>query len=310
MNNLEFHNPVLLKEMLENLAPTKGEIYLDGTFGAGGYSTAILEAADCKLYAIDRDEDAKKFSTQLEKKFPQNFTFLRGKFSEAVRLLAEQNVTELDGMVFDIGVSSMQFDDKSRGFSFDSDAKLDMRMDQQNPLSAFEVVNESSEEELAKIIKEFGDEPRAKKIARKIVEMRKTAPIHSCNDLAKIVRSFYYGYFKTDPATKTFQALRIFVNQELDELKLALASSVTLLKKGGRLVVVSFHSLEDQIVKNFLKKEAGLDQVISRYQPESTTKKSANNFQILTKSAIAPSEEEIAANPRSRSSRMRVAIKI
>jgi 16S rRNA (cytosine1402-N4)-methyltransferase len=310
MNNLDFHKPVLLEEMLENLAPKKGEVYLDATFGAGGYSRAILTKADCKLYAVDRDESAKNFAAILEKDFGKKFTFLRGKFSESAELLAQENVSQLDGMVLDIGVSSMQFDDKERGFSFDSDAKLDMRMDQQNELTAFEVVNEFSEGELAQIIKEFGEESKAKLIAKKIVETRKTAPIVSCSDLAKIVRSFYYGYFKTDPATKTFQALRIFVNQELEELKLALASSVTLLKKGGRLVVVSFHSLEDQIVKNFLKKEAGLDQVVSRYSPEIPQTNLVKNFQIITRSVIAPSEQEIAANPRARSSRMRVAIKL
>ncbi len=310
MNNLDFHKPVLLEEMLENLAPKKGEVYLDATFGAGGYSRAILTKADCKLYAVDRDESAKNFAAILEKDFGKKFTFLRGKFSESAELLAQENVSQLDGMVLDIGVSSMQFDDKERGFSFDSDAKLDMRMDQQSELTAFEVVNEFSEGELAQIIKEFGEESKAKLIAKKIVETRKTAPIVSCSDLAKIVRSFYYGYFKTDPATKTFQALRIFVNQELEELKLALASSVTLLKKGGRLVVVSFHSLEDQIVKNFLKKEAGLDQVVSRYSPEIPQTNLVKNFQIITRSVIAPSEAEIAANPRARSSRMRVAIKL
>ncbi len=310
MNNLDFHKPVLLNEMLENLSPKKGEVYLDATFGAGGYSRAILTKADCKLYAIDRDESAKNFAAILEKDFPKNFTFLRGKFSESAELLAEKNVSQLDGMVLDIGVSSMQFDDKERGFSFDSDARLDMRMDQQGTLTAFEVVNEFSEGELAQIIKEFGEESKAKLIAKKIVETRKTAPIVTCNDLAKIVRSFYYGYFKTDPATKTFQALRIFVNQELEELKCALASSVKLLKKGGRLVVVSFHSLEDQIVKSFLKKEAGLDQVVSRYSPEIPQTNLVKNFQIITRSVIAPSEQEIAANPRARSSRMRVAIKL
>ncbi len=310
MNNLDFHKPVLLEEMLENLAPKKGEVYLDATFGAGGYSRAILTKADCKLYAVDRDESAKNFAAILEKDFGKKFTFLRGKFSESAELLAQENVSQLDGMVLDIGVSSMQFDDKERGFSFDSDARLDMRMDQQNELTAFEVVNEFSEGELAQIIKEFGEESKAKLIAKKIVETRKTAPIVSCSDLAKIVRSFYYGYFKTDPATKTFQALRIFVNQELEELKLALASSVTLLKKGGRLVVVSFHSLEDQIVKSFLKKEAGLDQVVSRYSPEIPQTNLVKNFQIITRSVISPSEAEIAANPRARSSRMRVAIKL
>jgi 16S rRNA (cytosine1402-N4)-methyltransferase len=310
MNNSKSHKPVLLKEVLENLAPKQGETYLDGTFGAGGYSQAILESANCNLYAIDRDETAKKFAAKLEKTFGDRFVFLGGKFSDAENLLAEKNITKLDGMVFDIGVSSMQLDDKSRGFSFDSDTKLDMRMDQTNSFSAYELVNESSEEDLAKIIKEFGEEPKAKKIAAKIIKARSSKPITSCRDLADIVRSLYFGYSKTDPATRTFQALRIFVNQELDELKLALASSLTLLKKGGRLIVVSFHSLEDQIVKNFLKKEAGLDQSFSRYVPQDHQKKSITNFHLLTKSAISPSTEEVAVNPRARSAKMRVAVRV
>lgn len=310
LNNLDFHKPVMLKEVIENLSLKKGETYLDGTFGAGGYSRAILESATCQLYAIDRDESAERFAEKLSQNFPKNFTFLHGKFSECQELLAEKNITELDGMVFDIGVSSMQLDDKERGFSFDSDAKLDMRMDQNSFPSAYEVVNEASEIELASIIKEFGEEPKARQIAKKIIAKRSEKPITTCRELANIVRSLYYGYSKTDSATRTFQALRIFVNCELDELKAALASSLTLLKKGGRLVVVSFHSLEDGIVKSFLKKEAGLDQTFSRYQPIDEGKKSPKNFQLLTKSAISPTEEEVAANPRARSARLRVAIRI
>lgn len=310
MNNLAFHNPVLLKEMVNNLAPKAGGVYLDATFGAGGYSRAILESSDCKLFAIDRDETARKFAVKLEEDFPGRFKLLQGEFSNSVKLLAAENITELDGMVLDIGVSSMQLDDKERGFSFDSDAKLDMRMDQKTPYSAFEAVNELSEKELVKIIKEYGDEPKARLIAKKIVAVRASQTISSCRDLADIVRSFYRGYFKTDPATKTFQAIRIFVNQELEELKEALNASITLLQKEGRLVVVSFHSLEDRIVKNFLKKEAGLDKTISRYQPDNSDDETVKNFRVLTKSAISPREEEVKENIRSRSSRMRVAIRI
>ena len=304
------HQPVLLKEVIANLKPEKDGTYLDGTFGAGGYSRAILEAAQCNLFAIDRDESAKKFAEKLTKDFPDRFVFLSGQFSESERLLNEQDAPKLDGMVFDIGVSSMQLDDRSRGFSFDSEAKLDMRMDQNSFPSAFEVVNESSEKELAQIIKEFGDEPKARQIAKRIIAAREAKPITTCQDLAQIVRSLYYGYSKTDPSTRTFQALRIFVNQELEELKAALASSLTLLKKGGRLVVVSFHSLEDSIVKNFLKEESGLRQTFSRYQPISEQQDSPKNFHILTKSAISPTAEEIAANPRARSAKMRVAVRI
>jgi 16S rRNA (cytosine1402-N4)-methyltransferase len=309
IDNSRFHKSVLLNEVIANLAPKDGETYLDGTFGAGGYSKAILESANCLVYAIDRDESVKKFATELQNNFSKNFTFLSGKFSDCKNLLEEKGVKEVDAMIFDLGVSSMQFDEMERGFSFDSEAKLDMRMDRQNPVSAFEIVNEFSELELAKIIKEFGEEPKAKMIAKKIVKERKNKAITSCNDLANIVRSFYFGYSKTDPATKTFQAFRIFVNQELEELKLALESSKTLLKKGGRLIVVSFHSLEDSIVKNFLKEESGLNQTKSRYEPiiDSEVKK---NFHIINKATIQASSEELKENNRSRSAKMRVAIKI
>lgn len=309
MGNSEFHKSVLLKEIIMNLAPKDGEVYLDATFGAGGYSTAILESANCHVYGVDRDESVKKFVLELQKKFPKNFTFLSGKFSDSTKLLEEKGVKQVDAMIFDLGVSSMQFDEMERGFSFDSDAKLDMRMDQKNPFSAFEVVNEFSEEELAKIIKEFGEEPKARAIAKKIVKERREKAITSCRDLASIVRSFYFGYSKTDPATRTFQAFRIFVNSELEELKMALASSLTLLKQGGRIIVVSFHSLEDSIVKSFLKEEAGLNQVKSRYEPIgiSEVKK---NFRIVNKSTIQASSEELKENNRARSAKMRVAIKL
>lgn len=306
--NTDFHKPVLLNEMIEALSPKDNEIYLDGTFGAGGYSKAILQKANCKVFAIDCDESAKRFSAQLEKEFPNRFKLLNGKFSNCQELLAKENITKIDGMVFDIGVSSMQFDDLNRGFSFDSNARLDMRMDNNQSLSAFEVVNEFSEKELEKIIKEFGEERKAKLIAKRIVANRKIKEIETCLELAKIARSFYYGHFKTDPATKTFQAIRIFVNQELEELKLALNASISLLQDNGRLVVVSFHSLEDKIVKDFFKKQSGLDKAISRYEPEEENDEEIN-FYLNKKSAISPSEEEIKNNPRSRSAKLRVGFK-
>lgn len=304
------HKPVLLKEVLDNLAVKAGETYVDATFGAGGYSSAILSTAACNLYSIDRDADAKKFADKLTQKFPQNFHFLAGNFSDMQNLLNQQQVSAIDGVVFDLGVSSMQFDNKERGFSFDSDSRLDMRMNQQNQLSAYEVVNEFSEEEIAKIIKEFGEEPKAKAIAKKIADKRRSAPISSCRELADIVRSLYFGYFKIDPATRTFQAIRIFVNQELEEISKALVAAKALLRKGGRLIVVSFHSLEDVIVKNFLKKEAGLDLTVSRYQPVVANLNFTPSFKIINKSAIKPSDEEVQENYRARSSKMRVAIKL
>lgn len=311
MINNQPHIPVMLSEVLQNLQIKSGETYVDATFGAGGYSTAILQEANCKLIAFDRDKNVIKFVENLQNKFGNRFNFINEKFSEIENSLHQIGITEIDGLVMDIGVSSMQLDNEDRGFSFDSTQKLDMRMDQSQNLSAFEVVNEFSAKELADIIYQFGDEIHAKKIANKIVELRKVKPIYECRELANIVRGFYRGYFKTDPATKTFQALRIFVNKELEELEMALQSSLVLLKKGGRLVVVSFHSLEDRIVKNFLKKQAGIDKTFSRYEPEiAVQNKSKINFKILTKSALMPSQIEIENNPRSRSAKMRVAIKL
>ena len=311
MTSSQLHNPVMLKEVLENLAIRDGEIYVDGTFGAGGYSSAILQQADCKLFAFDRDISVEKFAKKIKEKFGEKFIFNNNKFSQIFEVLNEIGVNQIDGLVLDIGVSSMQLDERDRGFSFDSNEKLDMRMDRNQSLSAFEVVNHESEENLARIIKEFGEEVKAKNIAKKIVSLRQNNPIKNCSDLAKIVRSFYYGYHKIDPATKTFQALRIFVNQELEELKLVLEASIKLLKKGGRLVVVSFHSLEDKIVKDFLKEQAGLNLSYSRYQPEcSLPKNQKNNFKIITKSALCPSKEEVDLNPRARSAKMRVAIRL
>ncbi len=314
MDNLQFHQPVLLVEMLEALSPKAGEIYVDATFGAGGYSKAILQKAktannNCKIYAIDRDPLASDFSGYLEQQYPKNFKFLAGKFSKITELLLDQGVSAVDGIVFDLGVSSMQFDQKERGFSFDSKSKLDMRMDQKSVISAYEVVNEFEEKEIAEIIKKYGEESKAKLIAKKIIANRKIAKIQSCKELADIVRSFYFGYFKTDPATKTFQAIRIFVNQELEELELALSQAKDLLKSGGRLVVISFHSLEDSIVKSFLRQESGLNQGVSRYLPEIKNRE-AVSFYLTKKSSIAPGEEEIANNYRARSAKLRFGIKV
>lgn len=305
------HKPVLLNEVLHHLQPQNGEIYVDMTFGAGGYSRAILESCDCRVFSVDRDVNAVGLAGNFKREFGERFDFLPGNFSQIEEMLAAHGVAEIDGIVFDLGVSSMQFDDKERGFSFDSDAPLDMRMSGvESGISAFDVVNEMAEGELASIIKEFGEERQAKRIARKIVEGRKSKQITSCRELADIVRScFGGGYFKIDPATRTFQAIRIFVNRELEEVSLALEAAKNLLKKGGRLIVVSFHSLEDVIVKNFLKEQAGIAKTFSRYEPQIESEIAAS-FKIVNKSAIKPSEGEVAENYRSRSSKMRVAVKL
>jgi 16S rRNA (cytosine1402-N4)-methyltransferase len=314
MDNLKFHQPVLLEEMITALNPKADEIYIDATFGAGGYSRAIFEKAknndkNCKIYAIDRDPLVAIFSDYLSRQYPDNFTFLPGKFSEITTLLAKEGVSQIDGIVLDLGVSSMQFDQKERGFSFDSDAKLDMRMDQKSDLSAYELINNFEESELAEIIKKYGEEPKARIIAKKIIAARKDGEIYSCKQLADIVRSLYRGYFKIDSATKTFQAIRIFVNQELAELESALYQAKNLLKSNGRLVVISFHSLEDSIVKNFFKTQAGLTEGHSRYLPQMPNKTIAS-FKLTSRSAIAPGNEEVKRNYRARSAKLRFGKKI
>ena len=312
-DNYQFHKPVLLNEVLENLKPEDGEVYIDGTFGAGGYTRAILNAAKCKIYAFDRDKTVEKFAVKLKEKFGDRFTFIRNQFSQMEVEMTNLGVSKIDGIVLDLGVSSMQLDEMHRGFSFNSTAKLDMRMDSSSGISAYDVVNNFDENELARIIRDFGEEAKYRQIAKRIVENRASKAIHSSEDLAEIVRSVYGKAKpkKIDPATKTFQAIRIFINDELGELKQALEAAKKLLKKGGRLVVVSFHSLEDSYVKSFLREESGYnDRNYSRYQPLPDAAQDVKyNFSLTKQSSIKPSDEEIKENVRSRSSRMRVAIK-
>jgi len=308
MNNNNFHNPVLLNEVIKWLRPKDGETYVDCTFGAGGYSQKILEITKCRLISFDRDSSVQKFANLLQKKY-LDFTFINSKFSDISSKLLELSINKVDAIIMDLGVSSMQLDDKDRGFSFNSNARIDMRMDQNNKnITAFEVINDFDENTIEKIIREFGEEKRSKQIAKKIIERRKNSPIEKSVQLAEIIRSVYgYRYSKIDHATKTFQAIRIFVNDELGELKSALEQSKELLKKDGRLIVVSFHSLEDGYVKKFLKQNSKLSNVSSRYEPKITNE---NDFYFEVKNkAIKPCEEEIRSNPRSRSSRMRIAIR-
>lgn len=313
MENYNFHKPVLLDEVLENLQVKDNEIYVDCTFGAGGYSGAILNVANCELYAFDRDENVTKFSDKLSEKFPNNFHFINEKFSNLKNSLENYNINKVDGVVLDLGVSSMQLDEEERGFSFNSPARLDMRMDRTKGISAFEVVNYESEKELSRIIKEFGEENKNRLIAKKIVEKRQEKEIVTAVELAQIVRGVYgkYNPKKIDPATKTFQAIRIFVNDELGELKLVLNDVLDVLKSGGRLLVVSFHSLEDSYVKRFFRDNSGYnDRSVSRYDPSNllNQNKKYSLFVPINK-AIQPSEVEVKNNIRSRSARLRVAIR-
>jgi 16S rRNA (cytosine1402-N4)-methyltransferase len=298
------HLPVMLREVLLHLAPRDGGVYLDATFGAGGYSRGILEAANCKVIAIDRDQSAVAVGAPLVEEFHGRLTLAEDRFSHLDRVTHDLGFASIDGVVLDIGVSSMQIDEAGRGFSFRSDGPLDMRMERRGP-NASDVVNTLLEEDLARAISMLGEERRARAVARAIVEARKVAPIRTTGTLAGIVRSKVHAKpGDIDPATRTFQALRIYVNDELAELAGALAAAEQVLASGGKLVVVAFHSLEDRLVKTFLNARSRTA-ASSRHQPEARALPAT--FHVLTKKALLPSADEIAANPRARSAKLRAA---
>lgn len=301
------HSPVMINEVLQFMAPKDNEIYVDCTFGAGGYSRALLNAADCKMYAIDRDPYVVKFANELAEKTNNRLIFINGKFSEIESLLLTKNIKNVNGIVLDLGVSSMQLDQGERGFSFMKNAHLDMRMDQEGT-DAYQVVNYMEEGELADIIFNYGEERNSRKIARKIVQARENKPIQTTLELADIIHSTIGAkQGKIDSATKTFQAIRIYINDELNELHKVLKAAETLLSEGGRLVVVSFHSLEDSIIKAFFRERSGgVNQNVSRYIPQQlSVRPSINTFSILTRRAVKPSNNEISENPRARSAKLR-----
>lgn len=297
------HIPVMLSEVLSSLAPKDGEIYVDATFGNGGYTEAILKSADCKVIAIDRDPNVIKRAEELKSVYKDHFEFRAGQFSDIYSLINQP----INGAVFDIGVSSMQLDQSERGFSFSKDAPLDMRMSCSG-LSAYDIVNDTEEKELADIIYKYGEERKSRQIAAKIAAYRKTKPIETTKELAEII---YTVLHKTpnaiDPATRTFQALRIAVNNELNELEQGLNGALKLLKSDGRMVVVTFHSLEDRIVKTFFKEHTGKNMHVSRYMPEPVNTGDAD-FASCSK-ALMPSQKELDENKRARSAKLRFAVK-
>lgn len=304
----EDHYPVMLEEVLAALSPRGGEAYVDGTFGAGGYSRAILDAADCNLYAIDRDENALATAQGVTQDYGSRFKFLRGCFGDVEKLLNAHRVDRVDGLVLDVGVSSMQIDQADRGFSFRFDGPLDMRMDTSQGETAADIVNMYDEDDLADIIYRYGEERFSRRIARKIADRRTQERFTHTLDLANVVRDALPKgrNDRIDPATRTFQALRIAVNDELGELERALHASENILNDGGRLVVVSFHSLEDGMVKRFLKAKSG-GQSVSRHIPQVTP--SVSIFKMKSKKAVKPSDKEVQENARSRSARLRSAVR-
>ena len=299
------HIPVMLAEVLAALAPRDGGIYLDATFGGGGYTAAILEAAPCTVWAIDRDPDAIARGAALAARHPGRLHLLHGAFADMMDMLAEHNVAALDGVVFDLGVSSFQIDDPARGFSFRHDGPLDMRMGRAGPTAA-DLVNTLPERELADTLYELGEERASRRVAHAIVTARMEAPITTTGRLAQVIRSVLppdrNGHH---PATRSFQALRIRVNDELGQIERALDQASSLLAPGGRLVVVSFHSLEDRLVKRFMAEVTGRTPAPSRHDPAGLLSRKAPRFRLLATGAAKPGADETNANPRARSARLR-----
>ena len=303
------HVPVMLSEVLEAIGPRDGEIYLDGTFGGGGYARAILGAADCRLIGLDRDETAYARACQYQEEEPRLIPVL-GRFGDMHALAGEAGFEAVDAVVLDLGVSSFQLDQAARGFSFMRDGPLDMRMGQSGP-SAADIVNALPEQGLADVIFRLGEERKSRRVARAIVSRRKTQNFSTTLDLAGVVEAALGGRrgAKTHPATKTFQAIRMFINDELGELGRALVGAERLLKAGGRLVVVTFHSLEDRIVKAFMRARGGLVSGGSRHVPEQAGEVRAPSFELVSRKAVSVSADEAGENPRARSSRLRAAVR-
>ncbi|MCX5497149.1 16S rRNA (cytosine(1402)-N(4))-methyltransferase RsmH [Kaistia dalseonensis] len=301
------HVPVLLNEVIAHLAPAPGGVFIDGTFGLGGYTRAIL-ATGASVIAIDRDPTAIAGGAELVKEAGGRLQLVESRFGELDQVAEELGHASVDGVVLDIGVSSMQLDEAERGFSFRFDGPLDMRMSRSGP-SAADVVNQMDPRDLARIISALGEERRAGSVARAIAEDRKIKPYLRTSELAGLVERVV-GKKPSDPihpATRTFQALRIYVNQELDELGDALVAAERILKPGGRLVVVSFHSLEDRIVKRFFAERSEVRAGGSRHMPERTV--AAPTFHLIDKGPVLPGDAETARNPRARSAKLRAGIR-
>lgn len=303
------HLPVMLGEVLATFGPRDGAIYVDGTFGGGGYSRALLEAADCTVWGIDRDADALARGAGLAERFAGRLHLVAGSFGAMDELIGHHGIDAVDGIALDIGVSSMQLDTPQRGFSFRLDGPLDMRMSNAGP-SAADVINDKPERPLADIIFRYGEERYSRRIARAIVAARQTGRIERTEQLADIVRRAYPANRRggrIDPATRTFQAIRIHVNDEIGELVRGLAAAEALLGPGGRLAVVSFHSLEDREIKSFLRARAGAYARGSRHAPPSNGAAFEPTFRLLHRAPVVPTATEVETNPRARSARLRSA---
>ncbi len=303
------HTPVLLPQVLTALAPKDGGLYIDCTFGAGGYTRAILDAANCRVLALDRDPDAVASGRSFIQEFGDRIALVESRFAELADVAEAQGFSPADGVVFDLGVSSMQLDEAGRGFSFMRDGPLDMRMSSTG-VSAADVVNTFEQDAIADILYQFGEERRSRAIARTIVAARAEKPLERTSELAALcVRVLGQKPGDKHAATRTFQALRLYVNDELDEVSNGLAAAESVLRPGGRLAVVTFHSLEDRIAKQFLNDRAGRVAAPSRHAP-AAAEQAAPTFRLITRKPVEPTDEEVAANPRARSAKLRAAIKL
>jgi len=304
---MEKHKSVLLQETISSLNLKDNDIIVDATLGYGGHSSYILDRIKKgHLFAFDQDSEAIRHSTSRLSMIGTNFTIIKSNFSNMREKLLELGVEKVDGVLFDLGVSSPQLDDKERGFSYHQDAKLDMRMDQSQSFSAYDVVNTYTKDELSRIFKKYGEDKFANNIAKKIVEYRENKPIETTLELVDIVKTAVPMKFRLDkhPARQIFQAIRIEVNHELDVIEPALEQALSLLKVGGRVAVITFHSLEDRLVKNYFKEKCMIDEklkgmpnVPDEYLPD---------FSLVTNKPILPSNLEIEENPRARSAKLRV----
>lgn len=318
MSDPMLHRSVLLNEVVDALRPAAGRAYLDATFGNGGYSRAILESADCNVIAIDRDPDAIARGQVMVSEFKPRFGLVEGCFSNMRALVqavmtpdkrpGKRNLPVLDGATFDLGICSTQLDQAERGFSFRHDGPLDMRMSQSGE-SARDIVMHREEQEIAQILWDYGEEKASRRIAKAIVKARHETTILSTRQLAAIIHAVMPNKRpgQIDPATRSFQALRIYVNRELDELAAGLVASEAMLKPDGILAVVSFHSLEDRIVKRFLATRSQIASQPSRHRPPSDAP--APTFELLTRKATQPTAQERDENSRARSAKLRVAIR-
>ena len=306
-----YHEPVMLKEVIDSLIVSKTGVYVDGTVGGAGHSYAILKQTDAFLVGIDCDEQALQFAESRLAEFGSRKVLIKGNFADLSKILEDLKIEKVDGVLLDLGVSSHQLNAAQRGFSFNQQARLDMRMDRSLKQSAYDIVNSFAQNELENIIKFYGEEKMASRIARTISKKRQLSPIETTTELAAIVASCMPAklkWQKIHPATRTFQALRIAVNKELENIKPAINAAADVLKPGGRVCVVSFHSLEDRIVKNEFRALSGIC-VCPREIPFCVCQREAK-LKNITRKALIPAAEEIEANPRARSAKLRVARRV